>query len=281
MRWVLACFAVMSCWCALPGCRKDASEPKPALVVGVCDPLCKETASPCIQASAKRNYRAFARAVKERAGIELDLRYYGFDEHLVQAVQKGEVSAVIAKTWTALSATKGLVWERLADIPRQDGVNEVSGVFITRTDSPLSTIQELDGKTIVMGPDLAYEKSYAARRALSDAGVKPGPVSILDACIPVASAVFEKKADAGVVSSYVVDFGGLRLVGDPKDFKVIGKTKPIPFITFAVSAEVDPAVREKLQCTLLEMSGPGVPEGLYTSGLVPVKPWAPEELEKK
>jgi ABC-type phosphate/phosphonate transport system substrate-binding protein len=281
MRWVLAILAAMSCGLALMGCRKDAGEPKAVLVVGVCDPLCKETASPCIQGSAKRDYRGFARAVSERAGVQLDLKYYALDEQLVQAVQKGDVNAVIAKRWTALTATKGRVWEQLADIPRQDGVNEVSGVFITRTDSPISTIQELDGKTIVMGPDLAYEKSFAARRALADAGVKPGPVRILDACIPVASEVFEKKADAGVVSSYVVDFGGLRQVGDPKDFKVIGKTKPVPFITIAVSAEVDPAVRERLQRALLEMSGPGVPEGLYTSGVVPVKSWAPEELEKK
>jgi ABC-type phosphate/phosphonate transport system substrate-binding protein len=219
--------------------------------------------------------------VKERADIELDLKFYGLDEQLAQAVQKGEVNAAIAKTWTVLSASKGRVFERLADVPRQDGVNEVSGVFITRTDSALTTIQELDGKTVVLGPDLGYEKSHAARRALSDAGVKPGSVRILDPCVAVASAVFEKQADAGVVSSYVVDFGGLRLVSDPKDFKVIGKTKPVPFITFAVSAEVDPAVREKLKRVLLEMAGPGVPEGLYTSGLVAAKPWAPEELEKK
>jgi ABC-type phosphate/phosphonate transport system substrate-binding protein len=281
MRWVLTCFFVMSCWYTLAGCGKDAGAAKPALVVGVCDPLCGETASPCIRASAKRDYRGFARAVKERADIELDLKFYGLDEQLAQAVQKGEVNAAIAKTWTVLSASKGRVFERLADVPRQDGVNEVSGVFITRTDSALTTIQELDGKTVVLGPDLGYEKSHAARRALSDAGVKPGSVRILDPCVAVASAVFEKQADAGVVSSYVVDFGGLRLVSDPKDFKVIGKTKPVPFITFAVSAEVDPAVREKLKRVLLEMAGPGVPEGLYTSGLVAAKPWAPEELEKK
>jgi ABC-type phosphate/phosphonate transport system substrate-binding protein len=281
MRRVLAFLVVILCGCALAGCRKDARAPTPVLTVGVCDPLCKDTASPCIQGSAKRDYRGFARAVRERADVQLDLKYFGFDEQLVQAVQKGEVNAVIAKTWTALVATKGRVWEQLADIPRQDGVDEVSGVFITRTDSPLSTIQGLDGKTIVMGPDLAYEKSHAARRALADAGVKPGTVRILEPCVSVASAVFEKQADAGVVSSYVVDFGGLRLVGDPKDFKVIGKTKPVPFITLAVSAEVDPGVREKLQCALLEMSGREVPEGLYTSGLVKVKPWTPEELEKK
>ena len=281
MRWTLTMLVAMSCWSALPGCGRDTRAAKTTLVVGVCDPLCKETASPCIQTSAKRDYRSLVRVVSERACVQLDLRYYALDEQLVQAVHKGEVNAVIAKTWTALVATKGRVWERLADIPRQDGSDELSGVFLTRADSPLSTIQELDGRRIVMGPDLAYEKSHAARRALSDAGVKPGSVRILDPCLAVASAVFEKQADAGVVSSYVVDFGGLRHISDPKDFKVIGKTRPVPFLTFAVSAEVDPAVREKLQRVLLELSGPGVPEGLYTSGLVAAKPWTPEELEKK
>jgi len=281
MRWALTIAAVLACGCVLSGCAQETKRATPALVVGVCDPMCEDTASPCIQASAKRDYRVLAPVVKEQCGIELTLKFYTLDEQLVEAVERGEVNAAIAKTWTVLCASKGRTFERIADVPRPDGVTELSGVFITRADSPLSTIGDLNGKTVALRPDVAYEKSHAARRALREAGVTPGAVRILDGCVPVAAAVFEKKVDAGVVSDYVTDFGGLALVSDPKDFKIIGRTEPVPFITFAVSTDVEAPVRAKLRNVLLKLCGDTVPAGLHTSGFVEATPWTPVELERK
>jgi ABC-type phosphate/phosphonate transport system substrate-binding protein len=224
-----------------------------------------------------------ASLVRRLTSIELELRYYDFDEQLADAIATREVNAAIARTWTVLrgceKSHRG--FERLADLLRPDGANDLYGVFIVRRDSELTTLKELDGRTIALGPDSAYEKSHAARRALKEAGAAPGSVRVIDACAPVAAAVLERTVDAGVVSNYVVDFGGLATTGSPDEFRVIGRTASIPFITFAVSTEVDAESRGKLRQTLLEMHDERIPSGLCTTGFVAAEPCKPEELKTK
>lgn len=274
----------LACLCGLSGCNKATPQERGAgILVGVCDPLCRETASACVVRSAKRDYRGLVRAVRDRTGIELRLRYFRFDDQLAAAVAAGDVDAAIGKTWTILKAAAAADsdWRRLADLPRSDGVNELTGVFITRADSDLSAIEDIAGKVLGMGPDTAYEKSFQVRRTLEAAGVVPGSTSVLDGCVPTGAAVYEKEVAAGVVSNYVVDFNGLALVSDPKDFKVIGKTEPIPFITFALSAAADARFGRQLREALLEMTGDKVSKGLETTGFVVPTDWRPPELERK
>jgi ABC-type phosphate/phosphonate transport system substrate-binding protein len=224
-----------------------------------------------------------AEGVKARTGIELKPAYFDLDEQLAASVGNGEVQAAIGKVWPILQGRQGASrpFERLADLPTPDGRNELSGAFIVRRDSSLSTLKDLAGKSLALGPGTAYEKSFAATAALREAGVTPGPVKVLDGCVPVAAAVYERSLDAGVVSSYVVDFNGLALVSDPGDFKVLARTKAMPFITFAVSATVDRGVRDRLRDALLEMHGQGLPQGLYSTGFTAPQRWEPPELEQK
>ena len=264
------------------GCGEQTpSTARDRVVVGICDPLAKETASPCVRASAKREYGEFASALGRRTGLEVVLKYCASDRDLSEAIAAGEVDAAIAKTWTILRASKasGRTFLRLADLPGPGGVQALSGVFVTRRDSGLKTLKDLEGKTVALGPETAYEKSHAARRTLEAAGVTPRAVRILDGCVPVAADIFEKKLDAGVLSSYVVDFNGLALVGDPKDFRAIGRTTGIPFITFAVSAEVDERHGSDLYDALLGPSRLKPPGGLQTTGFDVPTAWSPPELE--
>ena len=281
--YVVGSFVAILCGCLLVGCaRERPARAGDRLVVGICDPLCRETASACVRASARRTYGAFAVALGEQTGLEVVLRYYKFDGQLAAAIASGKVDAAIGKTWTILRAAEasGRAFERLADLPRPDGVNELCGVFIARDDSALERLDGLTGKTVALGPEAAYEKSHAARRALDEARVKPGEIRVLDGCIPVAAAVFEREVDAGVVSSYVVDFGGLALVADASNFRVIGRTRGVPFMTFALSTTTA-APKKKLRDALLEMSGARLPEGLLTTGFAPPRAWSPPEVEGK
>lgn len=284
MRGRVGMLAVVLGAVVVCGCGRQTPSPAPdRIVVGVCDPLAVETASPCVRASAKREYGEFVSALGRRTGLEIVLKYCASDRDLSEAIAAGEVNAAVGKTWTILRAAKasGRTFRRLADLPGPGGESELTGVFIVRRDSPLKTLADLDGRTVALGPDAAYEKSHAARRALEAAGATPRAVRVLDGCVPVAAAVFEKELDAGVVSHYVVDFNGLALVSDPDDFRVIGRTAPIPFMTFAVSGEVDERHGGDLYDALLGSSRLKPPVGLQTAGFDVPTTWSPPELEKK
>ena len=95
----------------------------------------------------------------------------------------------------------------------------------------------------------------------------------------MAAEIIENRADAGVVSSYVADFGGFDLLGGAAQFKEVGRTRPIPFMTFALSTRRDGARRDAIRSVLLEMTGQNVPEKLYSTGFTAPAPWIPGETE--
>ncbi|HUU44047.1 MAG TPA: PhnD/SsuA/transferrin family substrate-binding protein, partial [Planctomycetota bacterium] len=269
-RYLLAALTTVM----LAGCGRSRTN---TLVVGICDPLAVETASECVRSAAVRDYTAFARRLAEGTGLDVQLNYYAFDPLLEQAIRSGEVNVAVGKTWSIVEASQGLEhpFVRLADLTGESGHNGLAGMFIARADRGISGIAALMGRKVAIGPDTAYEKSYAARRALAEAGVDPADYRVVDGCVATAAAVLGGDVDAGVVSSYVVEFGGLRHIDRDRKLKVIGNTEAIPFMTIAVSTSVDETTRAKLRETLLGISGDDIPEGLFSMGFVEPEAWEP------
>ncbi len=255
--------------------------PRPVIVLGISDPLAAKSASDCVRESARRDYDAFAEALGKSVKRKVLVRYYPFDAQLSAAMKKGEVNAVIGKTWTVMAASylAEHYFERIADMPGPKGTNDLTGVFIVRADSPIRTIKDLGGKSILLGPSSAYEKSFAARAVLYDAGIDPGKVDFIDGCVPLAAAIAEKSADAGVISSYVAEYNGLSLVGGAAKFREITRTKSVPFMTVAVSADLPADERAAIRVALFEMTGPKMPKGLLTTGFTEPAVWEPGELK--
>ena len=258
-----------------------AFRPLPPLVIGICDPLAVETASDCERASALRTYDTFARTLHAQLGRRIVLRYYPFDAQIAAAIRSRSIDAAIAKAWTILSAScsQPLPFDRIADLPTAKGSTDLTGVFIVRADSPVRTLKDLNAKSILIGPVTAYEKSFAVRQSLTEADVAPSRFEVLDGCIPLAAALLEKSSDAGVISSYVADFDGLWLLGGAAQFREIARTVPVPFLSFAVSAELPTIERAAIRDAILAMTGSQVPEGLYTTGFILPRDWEPEELK--
>jgi ABC-type phosphate/phosphonate transport system substrate-binding protein len=247
------------------------------LTVGLCDPLARATASACVGDYATRDYGALAESIGSATGIRVRFRPYALDDLLIAGVQHGEVDAVICKAWTALRADAGL--ERLADLPGPTGARLLRGVFIARRDSSVHVLDDISGRRFVLTAGAAYESSHQARHALARAGIAPGEVVTQAGCLNVAAMVWERQADAGVVSDYCVDHSGLQLAGDPEAFRVIGRTAGVPFVTLAVAPRVDAGTRGRLRDHLLSLDGGRAPEGLDTTGLIAPIAWQPEELK--
>jgi ABC-type phosphate/phosphonate transport system substrate-binding protein len=277
--------AVAAATCLAAGCSKVEPGAKAfALVIGVNDPLCRETASACVGDRARRDYSALEAELKKSLGAPVTFRYYKFEQQLEAAIKSGAVNAAIGKAWNILRGAHDgrRDFERVADLPDADGRQLFSGVFVVRAESPIRKLEDLRGKTLALGSDVGYERSYQVRWALKHAGVEPAKIETLDSCLAVAAAVWEGKVDAGVMSDYAAEFGALEQVaGRSNALRVFARTAGVPFVTVAVSKDVDPALRAKLKSTLLSLTERKTPAGLETSGFVEPLPWTPVELEER
>ena len=254
------------------------------LIIGVSEPLCKKTACSCVGDNAQRAYDGLGAHVRTAAGIELEFQYFEEELLLQRAVRAGKLDGLICKAWLGLTTTRsaGREFTRLADItmPGKEPA-ELLGLFIVPKDSPLKTLADLRGQRVIFGMTNAYEKSYLADATFRAAGLPlPEPRQRVFSCQDAALALLEKHADAAVVSSYALNFGCICVVAKPEDFRVIAETKQrIPFVTFMVENKVAPAVRARLQQALLALKGDQVPKDLFSNGVIPPIPWAPEELQ--
>jgi ABC-type phosphate/phosphonate transport system substrate-binding protein len=253
------------------------------LVIGVSEPICKKTACACVGDNARRAYDGLIAHVRSATGLELEFQYFEEELLLQRAVRAGRLDGMICKTWLGLTTARsaGREFTRLADItmPGREPA-ELLGLFIVPKDSPLKTLGDLRGQRVMFGMTNAYEKSYLADAAFRAAGLPlPEPRLRVFSCQDAALALLEKRADAAVISSYALNFGCICVVAKPEDFRVIAETKRIPFVTFMVENKVAPAVRARLQQALLELKGDRVPQDLFSNGVIPPIPWAPEELQ--
>ena len=253
------------------------------LVIGVSEPLCKKTACSCVGDNAKRAYDGLIERVRATSGIELEFQFVEEELLLQRELRAGRLDGMICKTWLGLTTARsaGREFTRLVDItmPGREPA-ELLGLFIVPKDSPLKTLGDLRGQRVMFGMTNAYEKSYLADAAFRAAGLPlPEPRLRVFSCQDAALALLEKRADAAVVSSYALNFGCICVVAKPEDFRVIAETKRIPFVTCMVENKVAPAVRARLQQALLELTGDRVPPDLYSNGVIPPIPWAPEELQ--
>ncbi len=251
------------------------------LVLGVHDPICKQTACSCVGDLAIREYGGLLAHVRRAAGIELEFKYYEEPLLLQREVVAGRLDGMVTKAWLGLCYARqaGRAFTRLADVTLPKGEpQELYGLFIVPKESPLKQLADLQGKRLVLGMTNAYEKSYLAEETLRVARLEVKKSAVFK-CQNAAVELVEQRADAAVISSYALHYGCINVVADPKEFRVIGETKRrIPFITFMVADKVAPAVRERLQQALLALKGDQVPADLLSAGLIPPIAWAPEEL---
>ena len=252
-----------------------------AIVLGVNNVFCRQTHSSCVAERGLREYAGLAQRLSQASGRKVELAYYQSDTLLIDAAAAGRLDGVICKTWTALLAAQAAHTrlDRLADVTMPDGKAGLEGVFFCRSDSPIKTMQDLTGKTLGVGPDVAYEKDSAVRRRLAGLGVQPGKTVTIPTCVRSALAVRQKEVDAGVLSSYAYDFGPEELTGKAPDLRELGRTETIPFVTVGLfgtlPADATGALRQAMSAALAT----DPPGDLGDSRLLAVQPWQPPELD--
>ena len=229
-----------------------------ALTLVVMDPMAAPLACDCVKGYAQRKYEVLGKFLKGQLGREVNVVWA---ESLQAAMEKsdGKADLIIGKHSVVLSDAKAAKLEltplaRLTDL--KDKVVQ-TGLFVVRSSDPAKTVDDLKGYRILFGPEDCDEKSAAPMALLKDRHVAfPSPVETSPSCSNAAVTLMELGAEvkaAAVISSYAEPL--LEGCGKVKkgDLRVIGESKPVPFITLFAKAALSKKELSEISAALDEV----------------------------
>jgi outer membrane protein assembly factor BamB len=221
----------------------------------VMDPLSDRLACDCVAGYAQRKYDQLGRFLSQRLGRPVQIAY-AESLALPQAQTQRGVDLVIGKFSEVRfdAARVKLNVRTVAMLTGQDGTVTQAGLFVVRQADPAQSIEDLEGYSVLMGPEDALEKHSAALSSLEAFGLPiPEQVPTAPSCSDGALAVVEQEAGAAVISSYAKPLlEGCGTI-DPGALRVVGTTDPVPFIGVFATDRVDAALEDELLERLLEV----------------------------
>lgn len=237
--------------CAAPP-SPTATAPLKMLVM---DPLAAKNACICVVGLAQREYPALASYLALPLGRKIALSYH---KELTAAIaDPAKPDLVVAKysEGLAYAARTGQKLTPIASLTGKDGTTTQRGIIVVRGDDAAKGLADLAGKRVALGPPSSEEKNSAAIEALAAAGAAPtGQPIIAPTCNEACLMVIDGKADVAAISSYALPLAvGCGTI--PRTaLRVVGKTKPVPFITLFAKSTLDPALVAKLAKALASVA---------------------------
>ena len=230
-----------------------AEEPLTMLVM---DPLAAPLACPCVEGHAQRKYDKLAEFLTRHLGRPVRAI---FAEDLAKALRSepsGHVDLIIGKqSVVKFDAKESRVPIRpLAMLTGKDGTTTVTGLFVVLAKDPAKQLADLKGYKVFFGPVESAEKHEAAIAALRAAGIDvPEKPETRSGCSDAALEMIRDKGKhrlAAVISSYAMPLlEGCHTV-EKGSLRMIGHTKPVPFITVFATDRVSEDLGKKIQASL-------------------------------
>ncbi len=268
---------------ALGGCRSQPpTKHMLTLKLAVNDIYCTDTACACVHHVAARTYTETQALLKAEYGIDLQLDYFVEPYNLEKAILAGNYDGALCKPWIALRLEKdaGAEFEQVADILDPDNNRWLAGIVVVMADSTFQTLEELNGKAMLIGEEDAYEKHYAAKRLFQQNEIEFQRLETKASCIENLGELMDGHFDAVVVSDYALTADCAVDFARPEDFRILGKTEPVPLTSILLDTnKVSEKDRARLQAALLAVSEKDTPESLLSKGFVKPAVWSPVELE--
>lgn len=242
------------------GIMQSSATDNPAATLNlvVMDPLAAPLACDCVKGYAQRKYEVLGEFLKGKLGREVKVVWGESLEKAMDGVE-GAPGLIIGKHSVILADAEATKIEvrpiaQLTDL--KDQVTQ-TGLFVVRSEDPAKTVADLDGYRILFGPADCDEKSAAPMALLKEHGVElPSPIETSPSCSNAAVALMELPAGvkaAAAISSYA----GPLLEGCGKvkkgDLRVIGESKPVPFITAFVNASLSDSEVKAISTALDEV----------------------------
>lgn len=265
------------------GLTKSAQENRLVIKLVVNDTYGKETACACIHDLACREYDELLEILDTKYNIDLQLTYQIEEFYIKDSLLTKKFDGALCKPWFALRLMpeNGFNFKRIADLLDVDNNQWLWGLFIVKTDSPVSSMKEIGGKTLVIGQNDSYEKYHASQALLANEKIVPGSILNKSGCLESVGVLLDNKADVAVISNYALTASCAVDIAGPNDFKVIGETDKIPLCSVMLDMnKVSEADALRLQSALLEISGDNAPAGLISRGFVAPAKWRPTPVNE-
>jgi len=212
------------------------------------DPLCDQLACDCVAGYADRKYDKLGEFLEKRLARPAKIAYS--ESLLVPNARVADgVDLILGKFSEVVSdaARAKLDVRPIAMLTAQDGAVTQTGLFVVRAADPAESLEDLQDRRILFGPEDALEKRGAAIASLEAFDVSiPGEVLESSGCNSAAIAVVEGESDAAVISSYAMPLlEGCGTI-DRGSLRIVAETDPVPFIAAFVSDRVGPEAEREI-----------------------------------
>jgi phosphonate transport system substrate-binding protein len=199
-------------------------------------------------------YRVELRMGRSSEDVELDPGMQDLvtflEERLVEVAPLGVLSYCLADERFGADV--------LVQTVGDDGEPRARAVFITAPSSDVSSLDDLSGRTVGLGPSHSMLSHVLGVYELDEAGVS-AQTSSLQSDEAVLAAVRDGDLDAGVVAEHYVD----------DSVRVIQSTIAIPSRPLIVRADLPEPVRASLRAALLELEANPEWDRLFRNGFAP------------
>ncbi len=230
------------------------------LVMVVMDPLAAPLSCPCVEGYAQRDYTKLAEFLQKQLNRPITI---AFSESLTVALKEktnGRADIVIGKSSVVKHDAKANK-RKLIDVGQltgKDGATTQTGLIVVPNADPAKTVADLKDYRVIFGPVESDEKHAAALALLkSNKVTPPKKIETSPGCDDGCQKILEAGATsrgAAVISSYARPL--LEGCGKVKkgDLRVIGETKPVPFIVAFVDDKLTVEAQVEIQMSLLDMT---------------------------
>ncbi|WP_305041077.1 phosphate/phosphite/phosphonate ABC transporter substrate-binding protein [Geoalkalibacter sp.] len=150
--------------------------------------------------------------------------------------------------------------ELLATEKRGQYGSRTAGALVVRRDSDIQTLEDVRGKRLIFGPQLALQGYAAQYDLLLKAGIDP-ELDLAYYAIPHGSFKHEKVIYGAWFGAYdvaaapVLDLEVMIAEGkiEADDFRVLAQSEVMPYCTFGAAPRVDPKLVDRFRQALLKL----------------------------
>lgn len=178
-----------------------------------------------------------------------------------QAVVARRYDLVHFNQYHYIKAHRELRYEVIAR-NREGGSDTIKGALLVRRDSGIKQLADLKGKRILFGGGRDAMQAYIlTTHLLRRAGLKAGDYVELFAVNPpnAVIATYQRHADAAGAGDRVLDMPVVAERINTKEMKLLAVSEAVAQLPWAVKADLDPALRQRIGAALLALgdSEPG------------------------
>jgi phosphonate transport system substrate-binding protein len=199
---------------------------------------------------AMADFQPLFDAVARDTGVTFKLSVGTSYISVVEAMAAGKVDVAFFGPVSFLLAKERGAAELLA-VGVRDGRSEYFSLLLADPDSNIETVGDLVGSSVAFGDVNSTSSFNVPVKLLMDAGIDPpkdlGKVLILGNHSSALQAVAAGTVDAAFASADSYERFLNNTANKASDFKVIAKSKPIPYPPLAINPRLDYALKNKIR----------------------------------